>query len=190
VLQSQDVIHSLYIPAFRFKRDVVPGRYNKWWFQADKLGDYDIYCAAYCGTKHSTMLSKVHVHEQDEFRKWLEGASKWETRMTPMQAGMNFFKTKGCAQCHSVDDTRIIGPTFKDLFNAKVALTDKSIVIADENYIRESILEPGKQIVAGFDNVMPTYKGRMKDSEINALIAYMKSISVHYKETGPTTKPK
>ncbi len=186
VLQSQDVIHSLYIPAFRIKKDAVPGRYNKLWFQAsesptgDNVLEYDIYCAEYCGTGHSGMLSQVIVHEPTRFKAWLEDASNWVDKMAPAEAGAQLFKRRGCTQCHTTDGSALVGPTFKNAYGHKVTFKDGSSTIVDENYIRQSILDPGSQVVAGYDAVMPTYKGLLKDNEITALIEFIKTKSDKY----------
>ncbi len=177
VITSEDVIHSLFIPALRLKRDAVPGRYSKLWFKVTVPGEYPIYCAEYCGTGHSTMLTKMVVHEAGEYEKWLEKSSSYILTLSPVEAGKKLFETRGCMQCHSVDGSRKIGPTFKDFFGESVTLRDGKKVIAEENYVRESITEPLAKVVGGFDPVMPTYKGRLKDAEISAIIAYLKSLS-------------
>lgn len=176
VMTSEDVIHGFYIPAFRLKRDVVPGRYAKLWFQATKPGEYQIYCTQYCGTGHSDMWAKAVVHEPGGFERWLEDASNFLARMSPAQAGEQLFRTRGCAQCHSVDGKAGTGPTFKALFGHQVPLDGGKTVVADEDYVRESILEPQAAIVAGFQPVMPTFKGRLKDQEITAIIEYLKTL--------------
>ncbi|MBP7147814.1 MAG: cytochrome c oxidase subunit II [Acidobacteria bacterium] len=176
VMTSSDVIHSLFVPAFRLKRDVVPGRYTKMWFRAIEPGEYDIYCAEYCGTSHSDMLSKCVVHPPGGFEKWLEEAANFVTRMPPVEAGERLYKVRGCSQCHSVGGQPGIGPTFKGLFGHTQVLAGGGNVTVDENYIRQSILEPQAQVAAGFDPVMPTYQGRLKDPEIAALIEYIKSL--------------
>jgi cytochrome c oxidase subunit II len=177
VMSSADVIHSLYVPAFRIKRDVVPGRYSKEWFQATTPGEYDVFCAEYCGTGHSDMLAHVIVHPPGEFEQWLEKASNFLDTMTPVEAGRKLYQVRGCQQCHSVDGTAKIGPSFKGIFGEPQALSNGSKVTVDENYIRESILEPQAKVVAGFEPVMPTYQGRLKDPEIDALIQYIKSLA-------------
>ncbi len=177
VITSEDVIHSLFIPALRLKRDAVPGRYAKIWFKAIEPGEYPIYCAEYCGTGHSTMLTKLIVHEPGEFDKWLEDSASFVKNLPPTEAGQKLYETRGCMQCHSVDGTVKIGPTFKDLFGEQVALMDRKKVTVDENYVRESIVDPQAKVVAGFDPVMPTYKGRLKDEEISAIIAFLKTLS-------------
>jgi len=176
VLSSQDVIHSLYIPSFRIKMDVVPGRYSKAWFEATQPGEYDLFCAEYCGTSHSDMIANVIVHPVGEFETWLEKASNFLETMTPVEAGRKLYQVRGCQQCHSVDGSAKTGPSFLGIFGHEQALADGSSVIADENYIRESILEPQAKVVAGFDPVMPTYQGRLSDPEISAIIEYLKSL--------------
>lgn len=178
VLTSEDVIHSLFIPDFRVKRDAVPGRFTKTWFTAARPGQHDLFCAEYCGTGHSDMLAKVVVHAPGEFEKWLRDAGDFLDTLPPAAAGERLFRTRGCKQCHSVDGAAGIGPTFQGLFGHPVVLVGgKRIEAADENYLRESILEPQARIVAGFEPVMPTYKGRLSDKEIQAIIAYIKSLT-------------
>ena len=189
VLSSRDVIHSLYVPAFRAKKDVVPGRYNKLWFSPTKTGEFPLFCAEYCGTKHSEMIAKVHVHEPHLFVAWLEEAANWIDRVAPAEAGAKLFHMRGCAQCHSADGQGSIGPTFLNLFGATHPLADGSSITVDENYVRTSILDPGSQVAAGFDNVMPTFQGRLKENEIAALIAYLKSISEHVEQPSIEESP-
>ena len=177
IITSQDVIHSLFIPAFRLKRDAVPGRYSKIWFRATTTGEFPIYCAEYCGEGHSKMLSKIVVHPAGEFEKWLVEASSFVRRLPPVEAGKKLYETRGCMQCHSIDGKKLIGPTFLNLFGDEVTLRDKKKVVADENYIRESILEPMAKVVGGFDPVMPTYKGQLSEEEISAITAFLKSLS-------------
>jgi cytochrome c oxidase subunit 2 len=196
VLSSNDVIHSLYVPAFRVKQDVVPGRYNRMWVEATEPGKYDLYCAEYCGTNHSAMLSYAVVHEsRDEFDKWLVDAADWTKRMSPLDAGKKFYETRGCKTCHTIDGTPLTGPTWKDLFGSQVP-TSAGSVNADENYVRESILYPGAKIHQGFPNTMPSFLGQFSDRDIDAIIAFMKSISKNYqgdlgplKQVTPATGP-
>ena len=176
VLASEDVIHSFFVPDFRIKKDAVPGRYTKAWFQAKAPGEHDIFCAEYCGTSHSDMRSSVIVHPPGEFEKWLDGAANFLDKLPPAEAGQKLYTSRGCAQCHSADGRAGIGPTFKRLWNHPVPLKGGGTVVADENYVRESILEPQAKIVAGFDPVMPTYKGRLKDQEITKIVEYLKSL--------------
>jgi len=176
VMTSEDVIHGFYVPAFRLKRDVIPGRYVKLWFRAVKQGEYQIYCTQYCGTGHSDMWAKVVVHEPGGFERWLEEASNFLKTMSPAQAGERLYRTRGCAQCHTVNGGAGTGPTFLNLFGHQVALEGGKTVAADEDYIRESILEPQAKVVAGFQPVMPTFKGRLADKEITAIIEYLKTV--------------
>jgi cytochrome c oxidase subunit 2 len=176
VLSSQDVIHSFFVPAFRIKRDVVPGRYNKAWFQSGKPGSYQVFCAEYCGTSHSTMLAKVVVHEPGQFERWLADASNFLDKMPPEEAGEKLYTQRGCPQCHSLDGKPSTGPTFAGLFGSSVALSGGGSVRADEGYIRTSILEPSAQVVAGYEPVMPSFQGKLNDREIDAIIAYLKTL--------------
>ncbi|MDM7914192.1 MAG: cytochrome c oxidase subunit II [Candidatus Eisenbacteria bacterium] len=176
VMVSEDVIHSFFVPEFRMKRDVVPGRYNKAWFRATKPGEYQLFCAEYCGTSHSDMLASVIVHEPGGFEKWLESAATELANASPAEAGARLYRSRGCAQCHSVDGKGMVGPTFRGLYGHEVVLKDGTRVVVDENYVRESILSPQAKVVAGFDPVMPTYQGRLKDQEITAIIAYLKTL--------------
>ena len=177
VMTSEDVIHSFYVPAFRMKKDVVPGRYSKAWFRATRVGEFQVYCAEYCGTSHSDMLSMVVVHEPGGFEQWLERAADFLATMPPAEAGAKLVTQRGCAQCHSVDGRGGIGPTLKGVFGHEQQLTTGVRVTADEDYIRESIIEPQAKVVAGYQPVMPTYKGRLKDAEITAIIEYLKVLS-------------
>jgi cytochrome c oxidase subunit 2 len=193
ILESADVVHSLYIPAFRVQKMTVPGRYNRIWVQATRLGEYPIYCAQYCGTQHSQMMSKCVVHDPADFAKWLEVASNPEKQkgFTPEKAGKQVMTAHGCFQCHTTNGSALIGPTLKDVFGSDVLLQDGSHVHADENYVHESILYPQKKIVKGFGPVMPSFLGTLKDREIGWIIAYLKSISSHYHAAPavPTTAP-
>jgi cytochrome c oxidase subunit 2 len=176
VLSSEDVIHSFFVPSFRVKMDAVPGRYTKSWFRATRPGEYDVFCAEYCGTSHSDMRTAVVVHPPGEFEKWLEGASNLLATLPPAEAGARLYTTRGCAQCHSVDGRSGTGPTLQGLFGHPVPLQGGGSVTADENYLRESLLAPESKVVAGYQPVMPTYKGRLKDGEITAIIEYLKTL--------------
>ncbi len=177
VMSSADVIHSLYVPAFRVKQDVVPGRYAKAWFEATEPGEYDLFCAEYCGTSHSDMIAHVVVHPPGEFEQWLEKASNFLDTMSPVEAGRKLYQVRGCQQCHSVDGSAKTGPSLLGVFGHSQRLADGTTVLADENYIRESILEPQAKVVAGFEPVMPTYQGRLSDAEIGAIIEFLKSLN-------------
>ncbi|MEM7026062.1 MAG: cytochrome c oxidase subunit II, partial [Pseudomonadota bacterium] len=175
-MTSPDVMHSFYVPEFRVKRDIIPGRYTKVWFEADGVGVYDIFCTEYCGTEHSSMMSRMVVHELADYHAWLEEASDFISRMPAPEAGEMLYNMRGCKQCHSVDGASGIGPTFQGLYGREEVFTDGTSLIADENYIQNSIYEPQAQIVAGYDPVMPTYRGRLKEEEVRVLIEYIKTL--------------
>ena len=181
VTESADVIHSLFIPAFRVKRDVVPGRYNRFWFEATEEGEYDIYCTEYCGRNHSTMLTSVVVHGKEAFKEKLKEMADWTKTMSPLAAGQMLIGARGCTQCHSIDGQVVVGPTFKDLYNSNVPVVGQGTVKADEAYLRESILYPQAKVHQGFGppSPMPSYLGQLNDNDISAIIAFMRSISVH-----------
>lgn len=176
VLTSKDVIHSLFIPAFRVKKDVVPGRYNKLWFTPTKPGEYNLYCAEYCGTSHSDMLARVIVHEPGGYETWLAEAADFIGKLPPVEAGQRVFETRGCTQCHSVDGSAGIGPTLAGSFGKQETMASGETVTVEENYLRESILRPKAKVVAGYEPVMPTYEGRLDEDEIRVLIEYIKSL--------------
>lgn len=174
ILSSMDVLHSFWVPAFRTKMDAVPGRYTTMWFNAHETGEYAAMCTEYCGTKHSDMLSKVFVHEPPDFESWLEKASRWWEGMDPAEVGARVHQTR-CAQCHSTDGTANQGPTWKGIWGSTEE-TDKGPMKVDENYIRQSILEPNAHLVKGFNAIMPTFKGRLKEPEISGVISYIKTL--------------
>ena len=176
VINSVDVIHSLYLPSFRTKMDAVPGRYTQLWFKATKAGTSPIFCAEYCGTAHSDMITTVTVHDGEGFEDWLAEAEEQMENKPPAELGELLYKQQGCATCHSIDGSAKTGPTFKGLWGKDEKLADGKSVKVDENYIRESILEPQAKIVAGYSPAMPTYKGKLSDKKINGIIAYMKTL--------------
>src|SRR5215217_331222 len=177
-MTSNDVIHSFFIPSFRAKADVVPGRYNSLWFEAVKTGVFPVLCTQYCGTSHSYMLTAVKVLEQDAYEQWLKTAAEASQGggMTPEEFGAQLYTKQGCNACHSVDGKTNIGPTWKSLYGHSVALASGASVTADDAYIKNSILDPASQVVAGFQPVMPSYKGKLSDRQVEALIAYIKSL--------------
>lgn len=177
VMTSQDVIHSFYVPDFRVKHDVVPGRYTKVWFDPDQPGEHYILCAEFCGTGHSDMVSKVIVHPAGEFETWLAEAGGALDKLPPAEAGERLTKSLGCNACHSVDGSRLVGPSYKGLFGSPRRLKGGASVIADENYLRASMLDPQGQVVEGFEPVMPTFQGRVSEKEIGMIIEYLKTLS-------------
>jgi cytochrome c oxidase subunit 2 len=175
VINSVDVLHSLFLPTFRQKIDAVPGRYTEIWFQATKAGDFPIFCAEYCGTSHSDMITHVVVHEEGGFEKWLAKAEELLDQMPPLELGTKMYNQQGCATCHSTDGSIKTGPSFQGLFGKTESLADGTTVTVDENYLRESILEPQAKVVQGFPPAMPTFKGKLSDKKIAGLIEFIKS---------------
>jgi cytochrome c oxidase subunit II len=183
-LKSLDVLHGFYVPAFRIKSDVVPGKENYTWFQATQLGDFDIECTVMCGVNHSYMLSKVHVIPEADFTAWYFGDSaeppvlgQAEAAAPDAARGERVFKLKGCVACHSTDGTKLVGPTWKGLFGSQVAvLTEgkESTVTADDEYIKRSIRHPPKEVVKGFKPQMP--KADLKERDVADLAEYIKTL--------------
>ncbi|MEZ4547938.1 MAG: cytochrome c oxidase subunit II [Thermodesulfobacteriota bacterium] len=180
VMMSDDVLHSFFVPGFRVKQDVLPGRYVQLWFTPTKIGTFDIFCAEYCGTGHSVMLGKVNVLSPEAYDIWENGlpgeGGGAVASLPPAELGEKIYKEKGCNACHSVDGSTLVGPSFKGVFGHTVELADGSNVDADENYLRQSILEPQSQVVKGFQPVMPSFKGILSDDEVTAVIAYIKTL--------------
>jgi cytochrome c oxidase subunit 2 len=170
------VIHGLSIPDFRVNMDIVPGRYTKIWFNALEKGDHQLFCTQYCGTGHSDMRTIVRVLPRAEFDKYLADAENYLKTMPPEQAGEKLYNKYGCVTCHSTDGTARTGPSFKGIWGHSVEFSNAPTQNVDENYIRESILEPSAKIVKGFPDQMQTFKGVIKDEEIAAIIAYIKSL--------------
>src|SRR5688572_125967 len=173
-MTTEDVLHDFSIPAFRTKADVVPGRYTYLWFEATKPGKYHLFCAEYCGLNHSGMGGWVYVMEQRDFDNWLAGN---EAGQTPVQIGQDLFQNKlGCASCHAGGQGQR-GAVIEGIFNKEVRLVGGHTVIADDADIRNSILNPGAQIVEGYQPIMPTFKGQVTEEQLVSLVAYIKSLS-------------
>jgi cytochrome c oxidase subunit 2 len=171
-MTSEDVIHSFYVPAFRIKQDVLPGRYTTMWFRATKIGVYHLFCAEYCGTKHSGMGGRVFVMEPSDYERWLAGSAADET---PEAAGRKLFESLRCDTCHKeAPDER--GPSLRGLFGRRVALESGEAVLANEAYVRESILKPLAKVTKGYQPLMPTYEGQLGEEQILQLIAYLKTL--------------
>ena len=177
IMTSEDVLHSFYIPNLRIKRDVIPNRYRRIYINADKIGNYHVFCTEYCGDAHSKMLAVLRVVSQDDYDSWLATGGGADTD-TPLDVlGAKLYKSKGCNGCHSLDGSNMVGPTWKDLYNKNRLLTDGSNVKADEDYLRNSIIYPNRQIVSGYvAGVMPSYAGLLSEREINAIIEYIKTL--------------
>jgi cytochrome c oxidase subunit 2 len=187
VMTTEDVIHSFFIPAFRVKSDVVPGRYTYIWFEATKAGRYHLFCAEYCGTNHSGMTGSIVVMEPNEYDDWLGGNANQES---PVAAGQRLFtQTLGCASCHKEDGSGGRGPSLLGLMGSQVHLEGGRTVAADESYVRESILNPRAQIVAGFQPIMPTFQGQVGEEQLLQLISYIKSLSPGQSAGIETTAP-
>jgi cytochrome c oxidase subunit 2 len=170
-LTSEDVIHSFYVPAFRIKKDAVPGRYATMWFQATKPGRYHLFCAEYCGTQHSGMIGWVTVMEPAAFQTWLTGGGSGSLAAE----GQKIFQSLGCVTCHRAD-AQGRGPRLEGLFGRTVSLASGEQVMADADYVRESIVTPAAKVVAGYQPVMPTYQGLVSEEGLMQLMAYIQSL--------------
>lgn len=171
-MTSEDVIHSFYIPAFRVKQDVLPGRYSTLWFEANKVGEYHLFCAEYCGTKHSAMIGRVVVLEPADYETWLSGGPPPESMEA---AGEKLFEQEQCHTCHR-PGPGMRGPLLDEVYGSRVALASGETVVADEAYLRESILQSSARVVAGYQAVMPTFQGQLSEEQVLQLIAYIKSL--------------
>ena len=179
ILTSQDVIHSLYIPAFRIKQDALPDRYTTIWFRANKTGTFDLDCTQYCGTQHAKMLAQVIVQTPEDFRRWRSGGFEKSsvTAESPLlQKGGELYRSRGCYSCHNANESPPIAPRLDGLFGLEVALDNGQKVRADENYLRESIMNPNAKITQGFAAQMPTFSGILSEADITALVEYLKSM--------------
>ncbi len=172
IMTSEDVIHDLFVPAFRVKADIVPGRYTTIWFQATKPGRYHLFCAEYCGTRHSGMTGDVIVMEPNDYQTWLSGGVPEGSLAS---SGEKLFNDLACNTCHK-PDSQGRGPMLQNLFGRTQALQNGTTVVADEAYIRESILNPRAKIVAGFQPIMPTYQGLVSEEGLLELVEYVKSL--------------
>src|SRR5215207_2511903 len=173
IMTSEDVIHDFFVPAFRTKADVVPGKYTTLWFEATKAGTYHLFCAEYCGMNHSGMTGSVIVMEPREFDNWLSGNTG---SMTPASAGQQLYQTLGCASCHGANGEGGRGPTLAGAFGKMTPLQSGESVRVDEVYIRESILNPQAKLVAGFGPIMPTFQGQISEDQLVQLMAFIKSL--------------
>jgi cytochrome c oxidase subunit 2 len=183
-MASEDVIHSLYFPAFRVKADVLPNRYKEMWFQATKTGRFHIFCAEYCGTLHSGMTGWVEVMEPTDYQKWLAGGAEGSLA----SQGEKLFQKYACNTCHTNDATGR-GPVLLGLYGTNVTLTNDATVTADENYIRESILNPQAKIVKGFTGIMPTFQGQVSEDDLLKLVSYVHSLGAQKTAVVPVETP-
>jgi len=172
LMTSEDVIHDVFVPAFRIKADVVPGRYTSIWFQPTKPGRYRLFCAEYCGTRHSGMTGEVVVMQADEYQAWLAGGAGEGSLAS---AGQKLFNDLACNTCHR-PDTQGRGPMLQNMFGRMQNLQDGSTIVVDEAYLRESILNPSAKITAGFQPIMPTFQGLVSEEGLLELIEYLKAL--------------
>jgi len=173
ILTSEDVIHDFFVPAFRMKRDVVPGRYTTTWFEATQPGTYHLFCAQYCGTNHAGMIGSVVVMERSEYERWVQAQA---SPVLPASAGAILFQRLGCSSCHQTN-TAVRGPALGGLFGQVVTLADGRQVTADMGFLREHILTPGRTPVVGYPQIMPTFQGQVSEDQILELIAYIRSLA-------------
>ncbi len=204
LITSRDVIHSLFIPALRLKQDALPGRYTDAWFQADTPGRYEIFCTEYCGLNHSGMRAEMVVMPAADFDAWMAQQRRGVTvaqdsNPIPAEqvvAGSNLIREgervaaeQGCLKCHSVDGSRHIGPSWVNLYGRAEKLQTGKTVVADEAYLTKSMMDPGADIVAGYQNVMPTYQGKLAPPEAAAIVEYIKSLRTSAARPGPSEPP-
>jgi cytochrome c oxidase subunit 2 len=223
-MRSSDVIHSLFVPAFRAKKDIVPGRYNYMWFKptvaSEKVSDeelaaalketkdlgeawdydqrqftpdgyrfFDLYCAEYCGKNHSEMQTVVVVHKDlDDLNAWIKKYSSRQEE-SPAEYGSKLYARRGCSGCHSIDGSKRVGPSFKEVFGNTRPFASGDSITADENYIRESIIYPKAKVVAGYQPAMPSYKGQLSEDDLYCLVEYLKSISDYTPQPNADSKP-
>jgi cytochrome c oxidase subunit 2 len=179
LMSSQDVIHSLYVPEFRIKQDVVPGRYTSIWFTVTRPGIYHLLCAEFCGTNHASMGGGIIAMPPEQFARWL---AQGKSGPDLIDRGYRLFREHGCAGCHD-SRSSVHAPDLDNLFGRRVFLQDGRVVIADETYIHDSIIEPKKDVVAGYAPIMPSFKGQFSETDLMALVQYLKSDRV--KEAEP-----
>jgi cytochrome c oxidase subunit 2 len=175
VFTSEDVLHDLFIPAFRVKADAVPGRYSAIWFTATKTGEYHLFCAEYCGTRHSGMIGTVFVMEPNDYEAWLSGGGATAGGGSMVQQGQQLFTQLACVTCHLPDGSGR-GPSLEGVFGSTVTLDNGTKVVADETYLRESILMSQAKTVAGYQQLMPTFQGLVNEDGLASLIEYIKSM--------------
>ncbi len=204
LLTSRDVIHSFYVPAFRLKQDVVPGRYTQTWFQATEPGRHQLFCAEFCGTGHSAMLGEIVVMPAAEFDAWLAEQRRGvvaaqdsapvpseniDIRTSLVDQGRRLAAEYGCFKCHTVDGTQHIGPSWLDLYERKERLEGGKTVVADEPYLTRSMMDPRADVVAGFQPVMPTFQGRIPAPEVAAIVEFIKSLRTDVVRAPPSQGP-
>ncbi|MCB0361539.1 MAG: cytochrome c oxidase subunit II [Bdellovibrionales bacterium] len=173
IMTSNDVLHSFFIPSMRVKQDVVPGRYTSLWFHPNQEGEYQVFCTEYCGTGHSAMLAKVHVLTREKYEEWLQNDPYKGLSLAEM--GQKIFNSK-CTACHNASSEKKVGPGLLGVVGSQRSFIDGTSAIADENYIRESVLNPNAKVVAGFVPAMPTFAGQLSEQELMGIVEYLKSL--------------
>jgi cytochrome c oxidase subunit 2 len=171
-MTSEDVIHDFFVPAFRVKKDVLPGRYTSLWFEATKVGTFHLFCAQYCGAFHAGMIGSIVVQQPDEYERWLAGGAPGESME---QAGEKVYQASGCPTCHLADGTGL-GPSLLGVFGHPVKLTTGETVAADDAYMRESIVLPKAKVVLGYSPIMPSFQGQLTEEQLNNVIAYLRAL--------------
>ncbi|AGC47977.1 cytochrome c oxidase subunit II [Myxococcus stipitatus DSM 14675] len=204
LITSRDVLHSFYVPSFRIKMDALPGRYTQIWFEATKPGTYQVLCTEYCGLSHSKMLAEVVVLPQEEYDNWIKEQRRGrlqdrqdalaDTSLVPpvarmVEQGQVLAGTQGCLKCHSVDGSQHIGPTFLGMYDRMEKLDDGQQIRVDEAYITQSMMDPGAHLVSGYQNVMPTYQGKLQGPETAAIVEYIKSLRTPAVREGASEGP-
>lgn len=180
-LISQDVIHSLFLPALRVKQDVLPDRYTELWFQAEKTGRYHIFCAEFCGTAHSRMRGELVVMEPEAYQAWLDAREPDETLVS---RGEKLFRAYGCSGCHG-ESAAVRAPSLEGLWGSPVPLADGGTVTADATYVRDSILFPQRHVAAGYRPIMPSFRGQLAEGDLVELVAYIQSLGAPARRAGP-----
>ena len=173
IMTSRDVLHSFYIPTFRIKQDLVPGIYTSLWFKANRKGKFHVFCAEFCGTGHSAMMAKVNVVSLKEWEEWLDNDPFKGLTLT--EIGEKTFQGR-CTICHKTTKEKLIGPGLAGIFGSKREFSNASSLTVDENYLRESILNPGAKIVSGYPNAMTPFAGALSEEELSGLIEYVKNL--------------
>ena len=183
-IASQDVIHSFFVPAFRIHLDAVPGRYRSIWFQPTQVGTFHLFCSQYCGTQHSGMIGEIVVMQPEDYARWLTSGPEGSMA----SEGEKLFRQLSCNACHT-GDSSARAPFLGDLYGQTVSLQSGDTVRADENYIRESIVDPQAKIVAGYKPIMPTFQGRLDEEQMMQLVAFIKSLSTGRQQIPPVSNP-
>lgn len=176
VMSSEDVIHDFFIPTMRIKRDVLPNRYSQLWFKPESVGVHQVECAQYCGKGHSDMLAKIYVDTEAKYQDWLETGGDAGKNMPLKDYGRMLYESKGCSTCHSIDGTRGQCPSWKGVYGGMNKMADGRNLKVDENYIRHTMMEPNSMLLPGFEGIMPSFQGMLREREIVALVEFIKSV--------------